>query len=169
MESQAWSVRLATPADFEAVSAVFAQENAFHVGLVPQYISVADPPIPRDEFDDFLADEKSELFVAEGNGRLIGVALLSLRSAEEKPFLVSRNYAYVVDVAVLESHRGRGVGRALMHAVDEWAAGKGVSDIELSVWEANRRAREFYESLGYESVQRKMAKRTCEGQAGMAD
>ena len=50
---------------------------------------------------------------------------------------------------VLPEFQGRGHGKKLMAAVEEDFCRRGVGETVLSVLDANRRARAFYESLGY--------------------
>ena len=75
------------------------------------------------------------------------------------PMFVPRRYIIVSNLAVLETHRRQGIGRALMEAVEETACDMGISDIRLNVWEANAEALRFYEALGYETLSRYMIKR----------
>jgi ribosomal protein S18 acetylase RimI-like enzyme len=159
MGSSVTNVRTATAADFEGISDVFSQENVFHVGLLPEYVVLAEPPVAPEEFGEMLAREEQKLLVAEQDGQIIGCVLASIKSADPMPFLRSRRFAYVHDVVVDESHRGGGVGRALMEGVAEWARSRDVEDLELHVWEANREALSFYDSLGYRPLDHRMTKR----------
>ena len=59
-------------------------------------------------------------------------------------------------MAVAAEHQGQGFGRALMAEAEGWALAQGASEIELHVWEANRRAIEFYQKLGYTTTRRTM-------------
>ena len=65
-----------------------------------------------------------------------------------------RRYAYLDEVAVVESFRGQGVGRLLMAGAHEWIAAQGVKEIELNVWELNTGAIAFYKELGYQPLRR---------------
>jgi GNAT superfamily N-acetyltransferase len=53
------------------------------------------------------------------------------------------------DLAVEEGHRGRGVGRRLLEAVEARARSMGCCKITLEVLGVNDRARKLYESFGF--------------------
>lgn len=57
------------------------------------------------------------------------------------------------DVAVLPAARGRGVGRALLAAVEEHARATGCCRLTLEVLDANTRAKGLYESVGFNQVE----------------
>ena len=53
------------------------------------------------------------------------------------------------DLAVLAGHRGTGIGRALLAAVDAEALKRGACKITLEVLSGNASAKALYESCGY--------------------
>ena len=66
--------------------------------------------------------------------------------------------AYVGELAVVEDAEGRGVGRALMGAVEAWARDRGLARISLDTGTANAGARGFYAALGYEETEVRLSK-----------
>ncbi|HEX7303915.1 GNAT family N-acetyltransferase [Lentzea sp.] len=56
---------------------------------------------------------------------------------------------YLYSMWVRDSHRGRGIGEALVRAVLEWAAGEGWKIVTLRVWVDNLPARRLYKRLGF--------------------
>ncbi len=56
------------------------------------------------------------------------------------------------DLAVLHSHRGRGIGRALLAAVEDMARANGFGKLTLEVQEDNLPARSLYERCGFQDV-----------------
>ena len=61
-------------------------------------------------------------------------------------------------VSVVDGHRGRGIGRALIGRLEEWAAEHGVERVILDVAEANVDAIRLYHALGYRDYDRAMRK-----------
>ena len=55
------------------------------------------------------------------------------------------------------SARRCGIGKQLIKAVEAWVVSQGIQTIELHVWEENKGTRQFYESIGFMSVQRRMS------------
>ncbi|MGH3034463.1 MAG: GNAT family N-acetyltransferase [Gaiellaceae bacterium] len=84
------------------------------------------------------------VLVAEGPEGLVGRLSLA-----RDPHPASRHVADL-GLMVAQSHRRRGIGRALMQAAEEWAREAGVRTLELHVFPHNAAAIALYESLGYE-------------------
>ena len=59
----------------------------------------------------------------------------------------------VHDLAVLPLHRGRGIGRSLLQAVEREARRRGASKVTLEVLSGNERAKSLYLALGYGDYQ----------------
>lgn len=56
--------------------------------------------------------------------------------------------AVIVDLRVVPSLRGRGLGRALFQAVREWASSQGCSEVRVETQDTNVSACAFYRSMG---------------------
>lgn len=65
----------------------------------------------------------------------------------------TENQRFLMDgIFVAEHARGRGVGTALLAAIEAEARSRGYSELRLDVIDSNPRARALYERLGYEPV-----------------
>jgi ribosomal protein S18 acetylase RimI-like enzyme len=90
---------------------------------------------------------ESAVFVAEdAGGRRLG--FIHLVTAAD--YFTLENHGHVSALAVAPEGEGCGVGRALMLAGEGWARSRGYAVLSLNVFSVNRRARRFYELLGYE-------------------
>lgn len=59
-------------------------------------------------------------------------------------------HSLLIVMGVLQAYVGRGVGRALLNAVESWAIANGVQRLELTVNVDNQRAITLYEKCGFE-------------------
>ena len=59
---------------------------------------------------------------------------------------------WVYYVAVDPARRGRGLGRAIMTAAEDWLRARGVWKLQLLVREENAGVQRFYERLGYRDL-----------------
>lgn len=100
------------------------------------------------------------VYLAEAaDGRLVGYAVLYGRLHPPAADEQAEPFAWVAELYVLESHRGQGVGEALLARAEAHARDLGVYKIELSVVAENKAARRFYTRLGYRDRSLVMTKR----------
>jgi len=91
-----------------------------------------------------LTNPNAFYLVARVDGRLDAYAgLLAPNHAEQ---------ADIQTIAVVESIRGKGLGRALMNIMLSEARSRGALDVFLEVRADNPGARHLYESLGFEQI-----------------
>jgi ribosomal protein S18 acetylase RimI-like enzyme len=91
-----------------------------------------------------LVEPNSRLFLAEESGNPVGF-LLAVAGKWRRA-----RHAVSVDVGILASHCGLGLGERLFMELEDWARAQGIRRIELFVRESNQRARRLYEKRGFE-------------------
>lgn len=84
-----------------------------------------------------------EVIAAWLNGCVVGVVVLSLRPN----ISLGATFASIEDLYVKPEVRRRGIGRALLGAVEERCKQRGISYVEV---QTDGEAASFYEALGYE-------------------
>jgi GNAT superfamily N-acetyltransferase len=97
--------------------------------------------------------ERGTVFVADEEGMVLGFA-----SVKARDHFSGARFAYVGELAVAEGSEGRGIGRALMTAVESWARERGLARILLETGAANAGARAFYASIGFEESEVTLSK-----------
>ena len=136
MEAAGLTLREATLSDAEAVYQV--TKAAYE-----EYRGFLDPPSGVDK--ETLEAVESALHQGGAVMALMdGIAVGAVRYEPR-----DGGSLYVGRLAVLPSHRRRGIGRALMAAAEERARRMGLSRIILGVRVQLPQNRAFYESLGY--------------------
>jgi len=97
--------------------------------------------------------EDGTVFVAEDEGTVVGFACVG-----ERDHFTGLRLAHVGELVVAEDSESRGVGRALMAAVESWARDRGLARILLETGAANDAARAFYARLGFEESEVTLSK-----------
>jgi len=111
-------------------------------------------PMHLAEMEAMLADpEQYAVFVsADDEGRLRGFVEVSLRSHAEG--CATRPVGYIEGWFVDESARGRGIGRALIAAAEEWARAHGCRELASDADIRNEAGQQAHRALGFEEVGR---------------
>ena len=121
------TVRVATPADADAILAL--ERASFSIPWSEESIR-----------SDLAENAAARYWVAEEDGRVVGYVGL-WRVLDE---------GQIMDVAVLPSHRRRGIATELLEALIEDCEAAGIDRLLLEVREKNVGALALYERLGFE-------------------
>ena len=139
------SIRVATMADAPAILALADRLPAFGpTTRTPAEIADGE----RAALTNALSRPSpgSRLLVAEQPPHgVIGVVFLETR----QDYFTGRPHGYVAILAVAGEAEGRGVGRALLMAAEDWGKANGFTKLTLAVFADNRRAKGFYERQGW--------------------
>lgn len=89
--------------------------------------------------------QKTMVFVAEDeHGEWLGFA-----SVSHSKHFTGEGQAYIGELATSEMVEGKGVGKALVQACEQWGREQGYRILALATGAANERALGFYHHLGY--------------------
>jgi GNAT superfamily N-acetyltransferase len=145
------------PADSTVrVRAAVESDHDFLTAVVPRLRAFGPPALrPADALDRAerealaralaAADDDAILLIAELDGADAGVAYAHAAS----DYFTGEQHGHLSIIAVAEAGEGRGVGRALLQAVEAWSTSRGHRFITLNVFAGNERARAVYERAGY--------------------
>jgi ribosomal protein S18 acetylase RimI-like enzyme len=102
----------------------------------------------RQTYADILAEDGA-LFLAVEDAAVVGFALCEREEGGSPTWQWPLDFLSIVDLVVLPTHRGRGVGEALLRAVEDEARTREVAAIDINAAAPNAAARRFYERHGY--------------------
>jgi ribosomal protein S18 acetylase RimI-like enzyme len=126
----------------EAVSEVDKELVAAWGRLLPQLSSSA-PPVTAEVLEQIVASDSTTLLVARLDGEI--VASLSLVVFA----IPSGTRAWIEDVVVDSSARGRGVGETLTRAAIGFARQRGARTVDLSSRPSRQAANRLYQRVGF--------------------
>jgi aminoglycoside 6'-N-acetyltransferase I len=122
---------------------------AFRAGLWPEE-SEAGHRLEVDRFFEGSAPEPLAILVADDAGRAVGFAEMSIRPWAEG--CVTNRVAYLEGWYVAPEARGRGVGRALVAAAEEWAVAQGCRELASDTQPDNEGSAAAHRALGFTDV-----------------
>jgi len=105
------------------------------------------PPDVRERLVPALRDiPRALVLLAVADGAAIGIAVcfVGFSTFRARPLL------NIHDLAVLPQHRGKGAGRALLQAAEDYARRQGCCRLTLEVLESNSGARALYRRFGFD-------------------
>jgi len=105
------------------------------------------------EMDDLLADPLTPVFVAvRSNDLLAGFLEAGTRTYAEG--CETSPVGYIEGWYVDEDLRGRGVGKALVEAAEDWARSQGLTEMASDTWLDNEVSIRAHMKSGYEETER---------------
>jgi len=91
----------------------------------------------------------AEVVVAEIDGQLVGSGYALIKEA--KPYQKHTHYAYLGFMYVKPEFRGKGVNKAILETLQQWAVSKGIREVRLEVYDENIIAKKAYEKAGFKA------------------
>ncbi len=153
-------IRDAKIEDFTVMGEIFKQVDELHSDAHP---GIFNPLIhearSKEYLESVLQSDKSKLFVAVEDNKVIGIAKADIESAPNIPLFVQRDWLSISTIVVDNKHKGKGAGQQLLHHLYEWAKQQEVYEVELTVFSFNESAIRFYEHDGFKSYRVKMHKK----------
>jgi len=152
------TLRAMTPTEYEEWQALLADDYAAEQVAAGAWPSEGAVQRARDENARLLprgAETERMLFLrgVDAAGEPVGRAWVALDHPRGAP-----GVAFLYDIEVVEERRGRGLGRALLTAVEDAARAAGAVALELNVFGHNTPAVSLYGSSGYDVVTQQMRK-----------
>ena len=159
-------IRSANLADREMLGHLYHEFHQFHVQGVPnRLLSLGKPPDSYKNSELFktlkkiIKDDNSAIFVAELEGKIVGLAEIYIRQDEPNPLKVSYRYGFLQSLIVTESFRHHQIGTPLLKAAEQWAKEKGAIEMRLDIWEFKQGPLGFYEKRGYQTLRRTLVRK----------
>lgn len=134
-------IRKLTINDFEIVESVIAKLHKIHVESRPDFYIENEHPINKMEYKAMLNNQDKISIAYIVDDKIAGVCLATIKDKIEKSI-------YIDDIFVLEDFRHQGIATKLYKQVESIANNIGAKRIDLTVWQFNKTAINFYKSLG---------------------
>jgi ribosomal protein S18 acetylase RimI-like enzyme len=143
-------IRPAESKDYQAYCDLASEADLLHAQNASRYYrATVSSSRPRGFFDAILKDPEKMLFVAEIEGKTVGMVHLETKVEPDLPVLVPMKWAQISEIIVGKNHQRQGIGKALMQQAVLWAKEKGCKDLRLSVAHFNEGAQDFYRAEGF--------------------
>ncbi len=150
-------VRAARAADADALTDLLMEAENYHSRNLPDVFQTPSSPSQNRKYImGLLLNEESAVLVAELDHCLVGFIHVNIGGYPELPIFSDEKFAVIQNIIVRENHRDQGVGKTLVLSARQWARDQALSRIQLNVWEFNQSAIGLYESLGFETINRRM-------------
>jgi len=139
MVGRVTSIGKLTPGDRPTWEALFRAYIAFYGRVEPDAMY-------ETKWREFLDDTRVHALGARLDGRLVGITHFFAHPSTSGP-----DVCYLQDLFTAAEARGRGVGRALIAAVADWARGRRLRRLYWHTQATNATARRLYDAVAEES------------------
>lgn len=110
--------------------------------LIP-LLSPSSPLPSKNDLETIVSSNKTKLFIAKEGNDIVGTLTLVFNK------IPTGEKAWIEDVVVSESVRGKGVGKSLTQYAVDYALGKGIEKIDLTSSPERVAANNLYQKLGF--------------------
>ena len=137
-------IRRMTFDDYEQVEVLFQKLHNMHADAEPDLYKPLDCIHKKRDFKKLVNSKSKILLCAEDDGKIIGVSDTKFCTSG----MTDIKMAFMDALYVEDDFRGKGIGKKLFYETEKIAKENGAKRLDLTVWEFNKDAINFYKSLG---------------------
>lgn len=146
-ENNTLIIRSALPDDIKQIEPLYALLFERMAELQPQFNCSANQETAF--IRSVIEHEEQEILLAQQGEQILGIAVLMMTHTPPYPCFVPHRYADLLDLLVIPSARGNGIGSKLLDAAKHWAKLHDADYIELCALSNNHGAVRLYEREGF--------------------
>jgi len=150
-------IREASKHDYEGISILISEVHKLHSQSRPDIFNELQNPLEKISYENIIdSDDYKVLIVENDNKEIIGCTTLRVIRTPQKSILNPRKVVYMEDLCVKKEYRRKGIGKELFYRALEFTKKIGSESMELQVWEFNKSAIKFYQSMKMRNKNRRM-------------
>jgi len=149
-------VRKAVIENFEAVKHLNNQVHRKHVIAKPDVFREIENPLNLDFFSIEIG--KDHIFVLESDDVILGYAFVRIVETKDHPVIKDKKILLIEDLCIGANYKRKGLGKILFTELEKYAKENNCTSIELTVWDFNDEAKQFYEKMEMEKTIIRMKK-----------
>jgi ribosomal protein S18 acetylase RimI-like enzyme len=134
-------IRELTINDFEMIDTIISNLHKIHTQNRPDFYAPNKHPLSKKEFIQLLKDNNKINLAFVSDNQVVGICLATIKNKISKSI-------YIDDIFVLKEFRRQGIATKLFNEIESIANKIEAQRIDLTVWQFNTNAIEFYKSLG---------------------
>ena len=151
-------IRKANIDDYMWVALVHQELSDLHIVWAPWNFEQVNPSYNIEMYREKLEDKNTLFYLVEDRDEIIAYIVFQINYSEDMPILKKRSWLFVKDLIVSKKYRWYWVWSLLLLKWEEIAKEMNMGSIELSVWNFNEEAIEFYKKRWFEGFSVKMHK-----------
>ncbi|MCT4595883.1 MAG: GNAT family N-acetyltransferase [Anaeromicrobium sp.] len=153
-----FKIREGINSDYIDISNISIEVHNLHLENRPDVFRDVNNLLLKEYFEDLLNSNDKKLFVVENmdNKELVAYCIIRIVTTQSISILISRSIAYVDEFCVKSNYKKNGIGRLLFKYIIDYAKTEGATSLQLVVWEFNKDAIKFYETMGMSTRNRKI-------------
>jgi ribosomal protein S18 acetylase RimI-like enzyme len=141
-------IRRAEINDIDSILPLEEQIFKIHSKERPDWIDKNKRPFSYDLLKNIIESNTQKIFIAEMDNKIIGFCKINHREINNNLMFYDMLNIEIENLIVDEKHRKKGIGKNLFGEVKNYAKEVNAKYIELSVWEFNKNAINFYKRMG---------------------
>lgn len=144
------SIEIANASDLDSIYELWKELIDFHSDQHAVFTLSNNPEtetIVKEYISNKMKETSSRIFLYKSGNEISGILIARIEK-ENRAFQLKRK-GYIAETVVSSKHRGKGIGKELYFAAEQWLKSEGADHIELQVSEKNNQAQKFWEELDF--------------------
>ncbi len=144
------SITIVESKDVNIITMLNETVQNLHHEKYPEYFKAYNYENIRKVIEELLVQDNWYSYVAYDDKKPVGYIIFYVKEYKENPFRYSYKGIHIDQLSVIKEYQKRGIGSLLMKKAEDKGKADKVSQLELTYWEKNTEAKDFYRKKRFE-------------------
>lgn len=135
--------------DYNEINRIFLYVHKHHIKNRPDLFKASENFFSKEEYNKIISNPKKKIIKVLWDENIVGACMFEIISIQESTLMYERKVLSIDIIGINPIFQKKGIGTFIINYLKEYKTNHNISTIQLTTWDFNISALEFYEKNNF--------------------